>query len=295
MWRCKHCEKTFEKNASGNANHSRWCELNPNRKRSIRKTLSCIRCGNRFTLLDPKDRKTTCSDECAHSHTNESKKLLSTSRKKYLKENPDKHVWKRSTKFKSKPCENVKHYLNKNNIEFIEEYSPIEDRFYSIDIAFPNKKLGIEINGNQHYNSDGTLSEYYRERHDKICALGWNLIEVHYSLCFNEENIEKIFNFKFDPFSNEEILRIKDLLSQRSKKKKKTRAEAQTDRYKLKDDHWNNIKDVIFKHEIDFSKFGWVSKVAKILDIKPQKVNKWMKRYHSEFYESKCFKKQIKI
>jgi hypothetical protein len=291
MWQC---EKTFVKNVSENANHSRWCELNPNRKRSIRKTLSCIRCGNQFTLLDPKDRKTTCSDECAHSHTDESKKLLSILRKKYLKENPDKHVWKRSTKFKSTPCENVKQYLNKNNIEFIEEYSPLEDRFYSIDIAFPNKKLGIEINGNQHYNSDGTLSEYYRERHNKICALGWNLVEAHYSLCFNEENIEKIINFKFDSTSNEEIIRIKSLLNAKIAKKKRTRNEAQFDRYKEKREHWEEIKDKIFENNIDFSKFGWVNKVAKVLDIKEQKVNKWMKKFQPEFYEVSCFKRKIK-
>lgn len=45
---------------------------------------------------------------------------------------------------------------------------------------------------------------------------------------------------------------------------------------------------------IDFSKFGWVNKAAKILDKQPQKVNIWMKKYMPKFYEEKCFKKKLK-
>lgn len=93
---------------------------------------------------------------------------MSIKRKKYLNENPDKHVWKRSTKFKSVPSENLKSYLRSLDIEFVEEYNPLADRFFSIDIAFPNLMIGIEINGNQHYNKDGTLSSYYQERNDLI-------------------------------------------------------------------------------------------------------------------------------
>ena len=140
-----------------------------------------------FSLLDPKDRKKTCSEECKHSHTEETKLNLSKKRKEYLKENPDKHVWKRSDKFISEPCENVKAYLRSKNIDFVEEYSHSSERHYAIDVCFPNLKIGIEINGNQHYNSDGTLKDYYQERHDHIASLGWNLIEIHYSRCFSDE------------------------------------------------------------------------------------------------------------
>ena len=53
------------------------------------------------------------------------------------------------------------------------------DNASNIDIAFPDIKLGIEINGNQHYNSDGTLKDYYQERHNLIEEAGWKLLEVH--------------------------------------------------------------------------------------------------------------------
>ena len=49
-------------------------------------------------------------------HTAESKAKMSKSRKDWLKNNPDKHPWKRHDKFKSKPCENVKTFLRNNNI-----------------------------------------------------------------------------------------------------------------------------------------------------------------------------------
>lgn len=32
---------------------------------------------------------------------------------------------------------------------------PLDDRSFSLDIAFPEKKIGIEVNGNQHYERNG--------------------------------------------------------------------------------------------------------------------------------------------
>ena len=62
---------------------------------------------------------------------------------------------------------------------------------FSIDIAFPDIKFGIEVNGNQHYNSDGTLKPYYKERHDLIEKSGWILLELHYSSCYIDDILEK--------------------------------------------------------------------------------------------------------
>ena len=69
-----------------------------------------------------------------------------------------------------------------------------DERFFSIDISLPQYKIGIEINGNQHYESNGCLKEYYQKRHDYIVSLGWNLYELHYSLCFNDDVIKSILN-----------------------------------------------------------------------------------------------------
>jgi transposase len=128
-----------------------------------------------------------------HKHTDETKQKLSDIRKKFLKENPDKHPWRSNNKFKSIPCEKIKEWLKSKNIQFIEEYSvPNISNNFSIDIAFPDKLIGIEINGNQHYNTDGTLKEYYQKRHDIIKSYGWNLIELHYSIAFHINDFELI-------------------------------------------------------------------------------------------------------
>ena len=127
-------------------------------------------------------------------YSEETKKELSEKRKKYLFENKDKHVWKRNDKFKSVPCEHFKNILKENSIDFVSEYSPINSNNFSVDIVFPDKKIGIEINGNQHYNSDKTLKKYYQERHDLIEANGWKLFELHYSLVYKEDFISKFVN-----------------------------------------------------------------------------------------------------
>lgn len=142
--------------------------------------------------------------------SDETKKKISEGRKKYLKENPDKHPWKKSNKFVSIPCENFKKILSHNNIEFIEEFQCFDDYNYSIDVAMPKYKIGFEINGNQHYNIDGSLKEYYQNRHNYIVGKGWNLLQIHYTECFNDNNIlniiknviegKKIYEFNYDAY-----------------------------------------------------------------------------------------------
>jgi transposase len=125
----------------------------------------------------------------------EKRREISEKRKKWLKDNPDKHPWRNKDKFKSKPCEKVKEFLNSLNIQFVEEYVPsIDGRSFSIDIALPDKMIAIEINGNQHYEKDGTLKPYYQERHDLLEANGWIVYEIHYSACFSFDKWEGFVN-----------------------------------------------------------------------------------------------------
>ena len=120
------------------------------------------------------------------THTEESRKKISEARKKWLAENPDKHPWKSNAKFKSKPCEKVKEFLKSFNINFIEEFDPsIEGRSFSIDIAIPDKKIALEINGNQHYERTGELKFYYKERNDLLENNGWTVYQIHYAACFD--------------------------------------------------------------------------------------------------------------
>lgn len=158
-------------------------------------------------------------------HSEETKKKMSEDRKKYLKENPDKHPWKKDTKFISIPCENFKKVLDELNIKYLPEYTPSDDRAFSIDILLPQYKIAIEVNGNQHYNKNATLKAYYQERHDFISNLGYEVYELHYSLFFNNNKMITIINSIIDnkplfDFNYEEYL-IKTLNKVKLNKNKK--------------------------------------------------------------------------
>ena len=60
------------------------------------------------------------------------------------------------------------------------------------------------------------------------------------------------------------------------------------------EDQQKEFVSLILNSKIDFSKFGWVNKVSKIIKQKPQKVNKWMKRMMSDFYDINCYKRNNK-
>lgn len=154
-------------------------------------------------------------------HTEETKKKISDKIKKYLSENPESHVWKRNDKFKSTPCENFKDRLNILDIRYIPEMTISTERHFSIDIALIDYKIAIEINGNQHYDKDGSLKDYYKIRNKFISNLGWKVLEIHYSICLNNENIDKMINDILDKNEISEFDYKSYLLNKEKRKKEK--------------------------------------------------------------------------
>ena len=130
-----------------------------------------------------------------HKQKDETKIKISNSLKKYLKNNPDKHNWV-TNKNRSKPCEHLKENLKNRNIFYMEEVKPLNDYNFSVDIVIPEYKIGIEVNGNQHYKKDSNdliLDDYYQKRHDLIEKDGWKIIELHYKTIY-DKNINDIIN-----------------------------------------------------------------------------------------------------
>jgi len=221
---------------------------------------------------------------------------ISEGRKKFLKENPDKHPWKNNDKFKSVPCELLKTKLIENDVLFIEEYQPSNERFYSIDIAFPNKKIGIEINGNQHYNRNGTLGEYYVNRNKYLNSIGWEIIDIHFSLVYSNSLLEKfIALIKENTLTVEEFGNYTKEYYERKNKKKNELILRKNEKSNTIIQKIELIKNALLLSEIDFSKFGWVEKASVIIKNNPQKVNGWMKKNMPEFYAEKCFKKRVNV
>ena len=127
--------------------------------------------------------------------TPEVKQRISIKMKAWYAANPDSHPWKqKGRKYRfSAPCEKLKEYLRSKGIEFVEEFPPnVEGRNFSLDIALPEKKIAIEVNGTQHYNKDGTLKPYYQERHDILERNGWTVYELFYSVCYQLKKLESM-------------------------------------------------------------------------------------------------------
>ena len=86
--------------------------------------------------------------------------------------------------------------------------------------------------------------------------------------------------------------------------KDKNRGKIKINKYGTYFDYRQNIKlkfeksqqqyiEKIVNSNIDFSKFGWVNQASKIINQKPQRVNQWMKRFMSDFYNDNCFKRKL--
>ncbi len=139
---------------------------------------------------------TCCSEECKkkcfkRKLSDETKRKLSNIRKEWLRNNPEKHPWKNNNKFKSVPCETLKNKLKDRNMLFQEEIRPLENRFYSIDIAFIDKGIGLEVNGNQHYDNT-ELKPYYKNRKNEIEKNGWRLYDIHYTKVYDDDFVNDL-------------------------------------------------------------------------------------------------------
>lgn len=236
-----------------------------------------------------------------HKHSEKTKNILSNKRREFLKNNPDLHPWKKHSKFQSEPCEKFKQLLLNKNISFVPEFTDKEwIHNYSIDIAFPNNKVGIEINGNQHYTKDGQLVDYYKRREFYLTSIGWKIYQIHYSLVYNKNIIDTIIIDilnKIDKIDYSSYV-FKSQINYCTKCGKKLKRDSSSELCQkcnktLKDQlKIEKRKQIVLSSNIDFSKFGWMNKLSKLFEISPQKISGWMKKYMPEYYKEKCFIKK---
>lgn len=222
-------------------------------------------------------------------HTEETKRKLSELRKKWLSEHKDQHPWKNKDRFKSHPCENLKEYLKSKEICFVEEYQPFDDYNYCLDIAWPDEKIAIEVNGNQHYNSDGSLKEYYQKRHELFESRGWKLFELHYSKCYNIklEDLDDILNLPI--YDKEYVGKYISKREQKDKDKKEHQKKLNDEKIKDHNIKTNIVNDLINNSGIDFSKFGWVKQAEEYLlnkdSLFDKIIHRMIKKYRPDFFK----------
>ena len=112
-------------------------------------------------------------------HSEETKNKISETRIKFLKENPDKVPYRLNhySKGRSYAEEYWKIVLETNGIQFVEQY---QINVYSLDFAILNKKIDLEIDGDQH-TLDKRIVESDKRRNKFLQEQGWTTIRVKWS------------------------------------------------------------------------------------------------------------------
>ena len=305
MCKCKFCGREIL-NKGALVNHENACDLNPNK----------IKCPNRkgnggktkgYSIWNKgltqeidqriKNRTITWKNNYkngkfnlnTHKWTEEEKINLSEKRKQWLAEHKDEHVWRRDSKFLSQPCENLKQYLRDKNINFVEEYEPFDDINYCLDIAWPDEKFAIEVNGNQHYNKDGSLSNYYQKRHNLFIKRGWKIFEIHYSKCYNIQidDFQDILNLPI--YDKDYVGKYFSKKELKEKQKLEIKLQKQKEKQKVEEQHKQIIYNLINNSGIDFTKSGWSKKCIEYLLNRNEMFNKgifrMIRKYYPEFLQ----------
>ena len=311
---CQYCGKEVG-NKGALINHEIACNLNPNKvKNPNRKGNGGHNNGN-FAWNKGLTQETSKSIKNSHEKwmklykegkikfnphkwTVEEKENLSKKRKQWLLDHKDQHVWRRDSKFLSEPCENLKQYLKNKGINFVEEYEPFDDINYCIDIAWPDEKIAIEVNGNQHYNRDGSLSKYYQKRHNLFKERGWKIFEIHYSKCFNINlddfnDILKLPIYDKDYvgkyFSKKEIRNKQKLELEKIRKEQQEIKNRQ--KQEIEEQHKQIIYNLINNSAINFTQSGWSTKAYNYLLERNELWNKGIlrciRKYYPEFLQRK--------
>lgn len=236
---------------------------------------------------------------CVIVHSKEFKDKIRIKRFEYLKKRIGNTAWEKRSKQIPSVLEQwfideviLKFELNKK-YDIISEYAEFP---YFIDFAFLNIKLAVELDGPTHFSHGNVRFEHDLKKDNYLLSKGWKIVRIAY----NEKNKEKIDEFLMLLDDLTKYVYIPKILENHLYKNKKFR-EDNVDKKKLeikrrlllnKLVQLKKIK-IIESSSIDFSKFGWVAKVAQLLEIKSQKVNKWMKKYMLDFYKTKCFKRNL--
>lgn len=186
-FKCAFCEREFNtKQALGS--HTGKCKNNPNAKEHEKSDAwyeaMAKRRGhgtNQFTKAKELGKELKWSDEIkekiGQSNTGkhlseESKKKISEARKRYLEKRPEKVPFKLNHSSKeSYPERYFREWLQKENIFSEQEYQVGR---YSLDFAWPEKMVYLEIDGSQH--SLDWMQNHDKVRTEKLSEKGWTCI-----------------------------------------------------------------------------------------------------------------------
>lgn len=222
--------------------------------------------------------------------TDEMKQKQRINRLNYLSKKAGNSAWEKRSSGKLSYLEE---WFDKKCVSrgIYEKYDVINEYVvfpYSIDFAFINEKVAVELDGKCHFTNGNERIEKDIQKDNLLISLGWKIFRIRYDQINDDSKIEELLLF----IGNPTIEKNFDSLLYRKHPKKKNESNKRKINKLEYEKKQKQFVNKIINSGIDFSKIGWVNKVADILQIPPQKVNKWMKRFMEDFYDSECFKRR---
>lgn len=175
---CQYCQKEYT-TPIALGNHEIRCKNNPNRK---------------VQRMTEEGKERAIQKKIANGnlkHSEQAKQKISAARRKFLFENPNMVPYKLNHYSKRRSYAELYWSIvfETKNILATEEYNI---GIYSLDFAIVDKKIDIEIDGEQHF-VDKRVIESDNRRNAYLNNLGWTVIRVRWSkynkLSRNEKEI----------------------------------------------------------------------------------------------------------
>ena len=155
-------------------------------------TINCKSNPNKYTMTNEHKLKLSLVKvgRPGHKHTTKQRKNISNGMILAVKEGRAV-AWKNHHKLKNSYAEDffIKVINNEfNNKKFVKEYRMGK---YSIDFAWPELKLGIEIDGQQHEFPERKKSDRLKDTY--LSENGWKILRIKWKDMFQNTNIAKTF------------------------------------------------------------------------------------------------------
>lgn len=222
----------------------------------------------------------------------EMKAKISAGRKKYIEEHPEKNpALLRHSSHESYPEKYFRKWLKKENLFEKQEFQISR---YSLDFAWPDKKIYLEIDGGQHKLD--WMIEHDNERTGYLNSLGWICIGrvdwPWYKTLSNKEKHKYLGSLKNAIIKSkfiEKFISKKELENQ----KRQNLIDAgyvnslgRAAPLKLLNNVWQARLNQIIESNIDLTKYGWKEKVLSITGLTRRQLNDTIEHF-PEYFKDK--------